>query len=122
MLKSGLVVGILTLVLILGSTTLLTPFCAPCLGLLMGFLAGYAAGAYDKPGNVREAVRNGAIAGALAGALGFIGGMAGSVINGAVVTPQDLASIYQFLNLPNPQYDQATIWMLQLTSGLCIGL
>ncbi|MGE5123828.1 MAG: hypothetical protein ACM3H7_04875, partial [Acidobacteriaceae bacterium] len=115
-------VGILTLVLILGSTTLLTPLCAPCLGLLMGFVAGFAAGAYDKPGNAREAVHKGVTAGALAGALGFIGDMVGSVNNGAVVTPQDLASIYQFLNLSNPQYDQATIWMLQLASGFCIGL
>lgn len=122
MVRSGLMIGILTLVLVLGSTTLFTPFCAPCLGLVLGIAAGYMAGSNEKPVNSNEAIRKGAIAGAIAGGLGFAGGMVGAVINGAVVNPEDLTSIYQLLRLPNPNYDQASIWMLQLTSGLCVGL
>ena len=122
MLKSGLILGITAFVLVLGSTTLLTPLCAPCLGLFLGFATGYVSGVYDKPGNAKESIRVGAMAGAIAGSLGFIGGMIGAAINGAVVNPSDLESIYRTLGMPSPNYDQATIWILQLVSGFCVGL
>ena len=62
MYKSGLIVGIVTLLLALG-TTLVFPFCVPCLALLVGLAAGYLAGVFEKPVSLEAARKNGAIAG-----------------------------------------------------------
>jgi len=122
MLKSGLIFGIIAFVLVLGSATIISPLCAPCLGVILGLFAGYVAGEYDRPANVNECIRKGAISGVIAGGLGFLGGMIGSLINSAVLNPSNLNSIYQTLGLPNPNYNQATIWAYQLVGGLSIGL
>ncbi len=36
MVKSGVIFGVVALVLVLGFSVLLTPFCAPCIGLFLG--------------------------------------------------------------------------------------
>jgi hypothetical protein len=122
MVKSGLIFGAASFVLTLASATLITPLCAPCLGLVLGLAAGYVAGSYDNPGSSTESIRKGAIAGAIAGSLGFVGGMIGGVINGAILNPADLQGIYNFVGLPNANINKATIWMVQLVGGLCLGL
>jgi hypothetical protein len=122
MVKSGLLFGAISFVLVLGTATLLTPFCAPCLGLVFGLASGYVAGIYDKPTNSGESIRSGAIAGAIAGSLGFVGGLIGGAINGAVMDPSNLEAIYKTLGIPNVSIDQTTIWTLQLAGAACIGL
>ena len=93
MVKSGLIFGAISFVLILGSAVLITPFCAPCLGLIFGLAAGYLACVSDKPISSGEGVKKGAVAGAIAGSLGFLGGMIGGVINGALLNPSILQAI-----------------------------
>lgn len=122
MVRSGLIFGAVSFVLVLGSAVLITPFCAPCLGLVLGIAAGYVAGLYDKPTSSGEGVRKGAIAGAIAGSLGFLGGMIGGVINGALLNPSSLEAIYKTLGISNFSIDQTTIWTLQLVGAVCIGL
>ncbi len=122
MVKSGLLFGAISFVLVLGTATLLTPFCAPCLGLVFGLAAGYIAGIYDKPTNSGESIRRGAIAGAIAGSLGLVGGLIGGAINGAVMNPSNLEAIYKTLGMPNVSIDKTAIWTLQLAGAVCLGL
>ena len=122
MVKSGLIFGAISFVLVLGSAVLITPFCAPCLGLIFGLAAGYLACVSDKPISSGEGVREGAVAGAIAGSLGFLGGMIGGVINGALLNPSILQAIYNTLGMPNINIDQTTVRIMQLVGAACIGL
>ena len=122
MVKSGLIFGAISFVLVLGSAVLITPFCAPCLGLIFGLAAGYLACVSDKPISSGEGVREGAVAGAIAGSLGFLGGMIGGVINGALLNPSILQAIYNTLGMPNINIDQTTVRTMQLVGAACIGL
>lgn len=122
MVKSGLLFGAISFILVLGSAVLVTPFCAPCLGLILGLAAGYLACVYDKPATSSEGVKKGAIAGAVAGSLGFLGGMIAGVINGALVNPSNLEAIYKTLGMPVVNIDKTTIWTMQLVGAACIGL
>jgi hypothetical protein len=122
MVRSGLIFGAVSFILVLGSAVLITPFCAPCLGVILGLAAGYLACVYDKPISSGEGVRKGAVAGAIAGSLGFLGGMIGGVINGALLNPSNLEAVYKTLGMPVVNIDQTTIWTLQLVGAACIGL
>ena len=122
MIRSGLIFGAVAFVLTLASATLISPLCAPCLGLVLGLAAGYVAGSSDKPATSPDSIRIGAIAGAIAGGLGFLGGMIAGVINGAFLNPSDLQSIYNLFGFPNTTITQGTIWIIQLAGAACIGL
>jgi hypothetical protein len=121
MVKSGLIFGAVSLVLVLGST-LIHPLCAPCVGLFIGLVAGYGAGVFDKPINSGESIRKGGIAGAIAGALGFVGGFIGGVINGAVVNPSSVEVFTRLFGISNFNITQAEIWIYQLVFAVCVGL
>ena len=75
MLKSGLIIGAITLVLasILG---FIFPLCIPCLAILVGAGAGYLAGMFDKPGDSGGSAK----LGAGARAIGGIGALIGHVV------------------------------------------
>ncbi len=122
MVKSGLLMGIISFILILGGAIVITPFCAPCLGIILGLLAGYLAGVFDKPSDSGESIRKGAGAGAIAGAIGLLGGMVGAVINGALTNPANMESLIQNFGLSNFVITQGQIWTYQLGFGFCIGL
>ena len=122
MVKSGLIIGAISFVLVLGFSVLVTPFCAPCLGLVFGIIAGYLAGVFDKPSNSGESVRKGGTAGAIAGAIGFVGGMVGGVINGALLNPASVESFTKVFGINNFSISQAEIWTYQLVFALCVGL
>ncbi len=122
MVKSGLIFGAVSFLLVLGSATLISPLCAPCVGLIIGLAAGYAAGAFDKPKDSREAVRKGAGAGAIAAAIGLLGGLIGGIINGALLNPSSLQSVFNTIGVSGYSINQAAIWVGQLVGGLCIGL
>ena len=122
MVKSGLIFGAVTFIVVLGFSVLLTPFCAPCVGLVLGIVAGYVAGVYDKPSNSGESVRKGAAAGAIAGALGFIGGFIGGIINGVLLNPGSVESFSRVFGINNFNISQSQIWTYQLVFGVCIGL
>src|SRR4030043_863777 len=122
MIKSGLIFGALAALLILGSSTILTPLCAPCVGLFLGLLAGYVAVVFDKPASSRGAVRKGGMAGAITGGVAFLGSFIASIINGALVNPSNLEALYRTLGVNNMGIDQTTIWIGQIVGGCCIGL
>ena len=122
MVKSGLIFGAISFVLVLGFAVIITPFCAPCLGLFIGLAAGYFAGVFDKPINSGESVRKGGIAGGIAGALGFIGGFVGGLINGAMLNPYSVESFTKVFGINNFNITQAQIWTYQLGFAVCIGL
>jgi hypothetical protein len=122
MVKSGLIFGAISFVLVLGFAVLVTPFCAPCLGLVLGIAAGYVAGVFDKPINSGESIRKGGIAGLIAGALGFVGGFIGGIINGAVLNPSSVEAFTEVFGFNNINISQAQIWTYQLIFAVCIGL
>jgi hypothetical protein len=122
MVKSGLIFGAISFVLVLGSAVLITPFCAPCVGLVLGLAAGYVAGVFDKPINSGESIKKGGIAGTITGKLGFIGGFIGGVINGAVLNPSSVEAFTKVFGISNFNISQAQIWTYQLVFDVCIGL
>ncbi len=122
MVKSGLIFGAIAFVLVLGSAIVITPFCAPCLGLVLGIAAGYVAGVFDKPINSGESVRKGGMAGAIAGALGLVGGLIGGVINGALLNPASIENFTKVFGVNNYSISQSQIWTYQLTFAVCVGL
>jgi hypothetical protein len=122
MIRSGLIFGAVSFLLTLASATLISPLCAPCLGLILGLGAGYVAGSFDKPSLLSDSIKKGAIAGAIAGGFGFIGGMIAGIINGAYLNPADMQGIYNLFGLPNTTITQGTIWLVQLVGAACLGL
>lgn len=92
MLKSGLIVGVVALVLGLGAT-IISPLCAPCVGLLAGLVAGYLAGLFDKPSDQGGSAKVGASSGAIAGVGALIGAMIAAVVNVIVVGPAGAAEV-----------------------------
>lgn len=119
MVKSGLIVGAVMFLFVLGLAAVISPLCALCVPLLTGLGAGYLAGVFDKPLSNGEAAKRGAGAGAIAAAIAILAQMIASVINSLV--------------LQNPQYqlgrlwgaetvDPAMVWVLQIVFALCIGL
>jgi hypothetical protein len=122
MTKSGLIFGAAAFVLILGSVIILTPLCAPCLGLIFGIAAGYVACVFDKPTNSSDCMRKGGIAAAITAGVGFFGSLIGGAINGVIVTPATIESIARSLNITNFIPTQAQILAYQLIIGVLIGV
>lgn len=121
MVKSGLLFGAVTFVLVLAGS-LISPLCAPCLGLILGLSAGYFAGIFDKPGSPREGVRIGGIAGAIAGGIGFFGGLIGGLINSTTLNVSAIEKIYHSWGITNVTLTQSHIFLYQLIGAGCIGV
>jgi hypothetical protein len=123
MLKSGIIIGIVALVLGLG-TTLISPLCTPCLAVLFGLGAGYLAGVFDKPAQGSETVKSGGIAGGISGLGAMAGQIIGSVINSLIVGPQGAAQMLR--NFGFQPGDLATFessyWVGIVGSTLCISM
>jgi hypothetical protein len=122
MVKSGLIIGAISLLFILGISVAIAPFCAPCIGILFGLAAGYMAGVFDKPVSSGESVRRGGSAGAIAGAIGFLGGILGGVLNSLLLNPANVASFTRLLGIYNMNISEAQIWLSQMGFAFCIGL
>jgi hypothetical protein len=122
MTKSGLIFGAAAFVLILGSVIILTPLCAPCLGLIFGIAAGYVACVFDKPTNSSDCIRKGGIAAAITAGVGFFGSLIGGAINGVIVTPATVESIARSLYITNFNLTQAQILAYQLILGVLVGV
>ncbi len=122
MVKSGIIIGIVGFVLVLGSAVIFSPLCAPCWGLILGLAAGYLAGVFEKPTVNANVIKRGAIAGAIAGGLVLVGALIGGIINASLLNPSDLRQIYEWLGVSGYSLDQTTIWAGQLGSAICGGL
>jgi hypothetical protein len=121
MVKSGLIFGAATFILVLGSAIVITPFCAPCLGLILGLLSGYVACVFDKPTNSGESIQKGGIAGAIAAGIGFVGGLLGGVINGVIITPAMIQSFTRSFFLTTLNLSQTQILTYQLVFAILVG-
>ena len=121
MVKSGLIYGAVAAIFVLGFS-LLSPYCAPCLGLFFGLAAGYTAGALEKPNNSRDCLRAGGIAGLITGGIAFVGGLIGGVINGTMVNAASIEQIYQMLGLPTTIINQSQLFLYQMVGAVCIGI
>ncbi len=122
MVKSGIIIGAVGFVLVLVSSVLFSPVCAPCWGVILGLGAGYLAGVFDKPQHNNDAIKKGAIAGAIAAAFIIIGALIGGIVNASILDPSDLANMYEYFGLSDVALDQTSIWLGQLGSALCCGL
>jgi len=101
MFRSGLIIGIIALLLAIGSA-LLSPLCVPCLALLLGLGAGYLAGTFDKPSDQRGAARVGVIAGALSSIGALAGQSIGALINSQLVRPADALELLRQFGMQVP--------------------
>lgn len=123
MAKSGLLLGIISLVFVLGTAVLITPVCAPCAGVFLGIIAGYLAGVFDKPTDSGKSMRRGAGAGAIAGALALVGGFIGAAINGALLNPTNMQTFFdRVFGYSNFVITQPVIWLSELGAAFCVGL
>jgi hypothetical protein len=116
MVKSGLIVGVVTLLVALGST-LISPICSVCVAVFAGLGAGYLANVFDKPRSPEGIIGRGAGAGAIAGAVAIIGQIIGAVINASTVDAQVINELFG-----EPIMTDQTLWVAQLGAGVCIGL
>jgi len=121
MVKSGLIIGAVSFFLVLGSTFILSPLCAPCVAIFLGLAAGYLAGVFDKPALSGDSAKKGAIAALIASAFALLGGMLGGVGNAFVLGNMGYGE----------QFNQALgfvpvgpngYWIGQLTVACCAGL
>lgn len=126
MFKSGLIIGVVALLLAIGAA-LLSPLCVPCLTLLLGLGAGYLAGAFDKPFDNRGSARSGAIAGAIGGIGALIGQAVGAVINSQIVGAEGAIRLIRQLGIQlplgtTPADIAAGYWGGMIGSTCCLGL
>lgn len=99
MLKSGLLIGLATLLFVFGAA-MLSPLCTPCPALFAGLAAGYLAGVFDSPADLQVAIRRGAGSGAIAGSGGLIASLGAAAVNAIVLGPDGAARFAQQLGLP----------------------
>lgn len=120
--KSGLILGLVALVVAVGGTVI-SPLCTPCLVLFVGAIAGYLAGVFDKPTEKASAVKSGALAGLLASIGAILGQIGGSVINGIVVGPEGAMNLVRQLGFSAGGADMSSVyWISLVISTLCFGL
>src|SRR4051812_27413459 len=120
MLKSGLIVGIVAILLGAGAT-LISPLCVPCLGIFLGLAAGFLAGAFDKPTSNNASAKSGALGGAI-GAIGtVIGQVIGTIIDAIVVGPEGTIRLLQSMGISTAgqSANATTGYWFGLIGGVC---
>lgn len=122
MLKSGLILGVVALVL-MAVTSLLSGLCGPCLALFIGLGAGYLAGVFDKPFESGASAKSGALSGAISGIGALAGQLVGSVGTLLIVGPEQAARLLRQFGLPmDTSSGTAGYYLGGLGTGCCFGL
>ena len=122
MYRSGLILGVVALLVAAGAT-LLSPLCTPCAAVFLGLGAGFLAGVFDKPSNNNATVKTGAISGAVGGVGAILGQVIGTVLNGMLVGPERMQQLNQQLGLPfGGAVPHQTYWLGLVGGGLCFSL
>ncbi len=121
MVKSGLILGIVALLLTAG-IVLISPLCSPCLVIFLGLGAGYLAGVFDKPLTNGATAKSGAIAGVIGGVGSLLGQIIGGAINGAIVGPEGAADILRQFDMGGSAMDPTTYWGVLVGTACCIGI
>ncbi len=99
MLKSGLIVGLASLLFSFGAS-LASPLCTPCVAVFAGLVAGYLAGLFDKPAQQPAALQSGTNSGAIAGLGGLVGNIFAAAVNVTLLGSTGAAQWAQQLGLP----------------------
>ncbi len=120
MIKSGLILGVVTLVLGIGAA-LVSPFCVPCVAILAGLGAGYLAGVFDKPLDSGASAKAGAGAGAIGGAGALLGHLIGGGLNALFLSPTSAAALVGQLGLPSSG-DPTSYYAGVFGIACCLGL
>lgn len=124
MLKSGLIAGAVSFVLVVVAA-LFAPVCAVCVGLFLGIGAGFLAGVFDGPGSAAAGARSGAGAGAIAGLSAIVGqmlsaaGLAAFFPEGSQYAAELVA---RWTGAAPVTLTAANVWAQQLGIGCCVGL
>jgi hypothetical protein len=121
MLKSGLIAAAVMLVLTIG-TTLISPYCVPCLAILVGLGAGALGGQFDKPVDLGACAKSGAAAGAIGGLGAIVGHLVGGVINAVVVGPEGAARVLSQIGFSSSTMTPTTYYAFTFGAACCIGL
>lgn len=120
--KSGLIIGVVSLLFSFGAAFVISPLCVPCLAFAFGLLAGYFAGLFDKPGDQNRAVRVGALAGLIGGVGLLLGQVIGAVVNSIVIGPEGvtrmLAQMGYFVG--SPAQIEEVYWIGIALSTACL--
>jgi hypothetical protein len=121
MLKAGAIAALVGLLLAIGTSTIISPLCVPCLALLLGLAAGLLAGVFDKPPVGGPTTKAGAIAGAVGGVGTLLGQIIGSVINSIVVGPEGARKMIEMMGFPTQTAGDyaTTYWGGMIGSTLC---
>ena len=122
MVKSGLIVGGITLVLGLIGAFVFPLICVPCVALFAGTGAGYLAGQFDRPGMSNMAVRRGAQAGAIAGIAALLAHVIAGVGNAVLLGPEGAAQMMSQFGLPADATNPAVYYASATVTSLCFGL
>lgn len=119
--RSGIIVGIFSLIFVLGISVTISPFCAPCLTIFLGLAAGYFAGVFEKSSSRDEITKQGANAGLIAGGLSFVGQVIASIINGIVVGPEGASAFGSVLGLTG-SIDAESYYVSLVALTICVGV
>lgn len=122
MVKSGLIVGGITLVLGLIGAFVFPPLCVPCVALFAGTGAGYLAGQFDHPGASNTAVRMGAQAGAIAGIAALLAHLIGGVTSAALLGPEGAAEMMSQFGIAADANNPAVYYASAFGTACCLGL
>ncbi len=124
MYKSGIILGLLALLVAAGATAGVSPLCAPCAVIFLGLGAGYLTGVFVKPSTRNATTRLAAINGAIGGVGALLGQGLGTVLNGVLVGPQRAQQLGQAFGLQVPAGStfEATYWTFLVGGGICLSL
>lgn len=122
MYKSGAILGMATLVIVLG-IALLSPLCTPCAVICLGLGAGYLAGWFDKPPNKGTSAKAGTIAGSIGSAGALLGIAAGSVLNALLMDMGTVAASAELFGLEINQATYASEYQAGIACyAVCLGI
>ncbi len=119
MVKSGLIVGGITLVLGIIGGFIFPLVCIPCTALFAGVGAGYLAGRFEKPLTTGDSARRGAGAGAIGGVGALLAHVIAGVANAATLGPGGANDLLKSLGIPLSSTSDPTLFYGGAVAGAC---
>jgi hypothetical protein len=123
MVKSGLIVGGITLVLGIIGGLIFPIVCIPCTALFAGVGAGYLAGQFEKPANTSDSAKRGAGAGAIGGVGAVLAHLITGVGSAVMLGPGGANDMLKTLGIPlSSTGDPTTFYAGAVGGACCFGL
>ncbi|MBN1428085.1 MAG: hypothetical protein JXB07_06845 [Anaerolineae bacterium] len=123
MYKSGIILAVVALVVVVG-LTLLSPICTPCGALLLGLGAGFLAGVFDKPLDNGGSAKAGAIAGGIGGIGALLGQAIGALLNSVLLGPEGTAELLSQMGVDvgSDAAYASSYWVSTIGMAACVGI